>query len=144
MNSEFHYHPPTSSPPGPASPPLDAQTIATASQYTDDNSIIFEIDKDRPTAYGNYISQTMNILKPKAKLFRIYPVFHFIPEGSQRGNRLAQRRPDALAQHHPGFMDKRPPHHEDGASNRKSLSYRHRSSRLCRHLGPPEFYGLLQ
>ncbi len=29
--------------------------------------------------YCNYISQTMNILKPKHKLFCIYPVFHFFP-----------------------------------------------------------------
>jgi len=57
----------------------DAYTIAYASQYVDDNDMIFEINKDKAQYYKNYISQTMNILKPKSKLFRIYPLFHFIP-----------------------------------------------------------------
>jgi len=57
----------------------DAKIIAHSAQYVDDNDIIFEIDKGQATAYRNYISQTMNILKPKAKLLRIYPLFHFIP-----------------------------------------------------------------
>lgn len=57
----------------------DAHVIAHSSQYVDDNEIIFEINKDKASAYRNYISQTMNILKPKMKLMRIYPIFHFIP-----------------------------------------------------------------
>jgi hypothetical protein len=57
----------------------DASTIAYSSQFVDDNDIIYEIHKDTAQYYKNYISQTMNILKPKAKLFRIYPLFHFIP-----------------------------------------------------------------
>lgn len=57
----------------------DALTVATACQYVDDNDMILQIDKGRDTAYRNYISQTLNILKPKRKLFRIYPLFHFIP-----------------------------------------------------------------
>jgi hypothetical protein len=57
----------------------EAFIIANSSQYVDDNNIIFEINKDKAQYYKNYISQTMNILKPKAKLFRIYPLFHFIP-----------------------------------------------------------------
>ena len=57
----------------------DTYTIAYSSQYVDDNDIIYEIHKDKAQYYRNYISQTMNILKPKAKLFRIYPLFHFIP-----------------------------------------------------------------
>ncbi|MCG8358930.1 MAG: hypothetical protein MI920_25470 [Kiloniellales bacterium] len=57
----------------------DAKIVAYASQYIDDNDIIFEVDKGKASAYRNYISQTMNILKPKAKLLRIYPIFHFIP-----------------------------------------------------------------
>ena len=79
MNIEFHYHITFLIAARAGFPPEDAQIIATASQTVDDNSIIFEIDKERPTAYRNYISQTMNILKPKAKLFRIYPIFHFVP-----------------------------------------------------------------
>lgn len=57
-----------------------AHTIAYSSQYIDDNDMVFEIDKGKiGSAFRNYISQTMNILKPKAKLMRIYPIFHFIP-----------------------------------------------------------------
>jgi len=36
-------------------------------------------DRSGKGAYENFISQTMNILKPKRRLMRIYPVFHFIP-----------------------------------------------------------------
>ncbi len=57
----------------------DTSIIAHSSQYVDDNDIIYEVHKDRTQYYKNYISQTMNILKPKSKLFRIYPLFHFIP-----------------------------------------------------------------
>jgi hypothetical protein len=57
----------------------EALKLAYSAQYVDDNDMIFEIDKDRSGAYRNYISQTMNILQPKKKLFRIYPLFHFIP-----------------------------------------------------------------
>jgi hypothetical protein len=57
----------------------DACTIAYSSQYVDDNDMIYEINKDKAQYNRNYISQTMNILKPKSKLFRIYPLFHFIP-----------------------------------------------------------------
>ncbi len=45
----------------------DAYKIAYASQYVDDNDMILEIDKGKGSAYRNYISQTMNILKPKNK-----------------------------------------------------------------------------
>jgi hypothetical protein len=76
MNAEFHYHITWLIAARAGLPAEDTEILATSSQYTDDNSIIFEIDKDMPTAYGNYISQTMNILKPKAKLLRIYPIFH--------------------------------------------------------------------
>ncbi len=61
----------------------DAYKIAYSSQYVDDNDMILEIDKGKASAYRNYISQTMNILKPKSKLFRIYPLFHFIPGDPQ-------------------------------------------------------------
>jgi len=79
MNIEFHYHITQLIAARAGLPPEDAEILAISSQYVDDNSMIFKIDKDKPTAYSNYISQTMNILKPKAKLFRIYPIFHFIP-----------------------------------------------------------------
>jgi hypothetical protein len=79
MNTEFHYHITWLIAARAGLSPEDAQILAYSSQYTDDNDIICKIDKDLPTAYGNYISQTMNILKPKRKLLRIYPLFHFIP-----------------------------------------------------------------
>ncbi len=58
----------------------EAQLIAYACQYTDDNDEIRTI-KDTGTGqeYSNYISQTMDILKPKQTLMRIYPIFHFLP-----------------------------------------------------------------
>jgi hypothetical protein len=57
----------------------DAEVIAYSSQYVDENHEIYQIDSDQPTAYSNYITQTLNILKPKHELMRIYPIFHFIP-----------------------------------------------------------------
>ncbi|MEW6738336.1 MAG: DUF6765 family protein [Nitrospirota bacterium] len=57
----------------------DAHIIAYSSQYVDDNNTIYEISDDNGNIYQNYISQTMNILKPKKELMRIYPIFHFMP-----------------------------------------------------------------
>jgi len=58
----------------------EAKTIATASEYVDENDVCLTIeDRSNGNVYQNYISQTMNILKPKRKLMRIYPVFHFVP-----------------------------------------------------------------
>lgn len=58
----------------------EAKTIAYASQYVDDNDICYQIsDRNGGKPYGNFISQTMNILQPKDSLMRIYPIFHFIP-----------------------------------------------------------------
>jgi hypothetical protein len=59
--------------------PVKAETIAYASQYIDDNDLIYNISNKGKQSYNNYISQTKNITKPKHKLFRIYPIFHFIP-----------------------------------------------------------------
>jgi hypothetical protein len=56
-----------------------AYKIAYSSQYTDDNNTIYHINEGKADAYQNYISQTMNILKPKEELIRIHPVFHFFP-----------------------------------------------------------------
>jgi hypothetical protein len=58
----------------------EAKTIATAAEYTDENDEILMVkDRRNGKVYENYISQTMNILKPKHRLMRIYPIFHFIP-----------------------------------------------------------------
>ena len=79
MDIEFHYYMTFLIAAKAGFGPEDARIIAYSSQYVDDNDLIFEISKDKAQYYRNYISQTMNILKPKSKLFRIYPLFHFIP-----------------------------------------------------------------
>ena len=57
----------------------EASTIAYASEFVDENDVLFHIKNKSGGEYSNYISQTMNILKPKNRLLRIYPIFHFIP-----------------------------------------------------------------
>lgn len=60
----------------------DSATIAYASQLVDDNDMKRMIeDKSNSSSppYEAYISQTMDILKPKQELMRIYPIFHFLP-----------------------------------------------------------------
>lgn len=58
----------------------EAEIIAYSSEFVDENDVSITVqnqknDKD----YTNFISQTMNILKPKNELMRIYPIFHFVP-----------------------------------------------------------------
>ncbi len=59
----------------------ESSIIAYSSQHVDDNDMLRMIkDRDNPGAlYEAYISQTMDILKPKQELMRIYPIFHFLP-----------------------------------------------------------------
>jgi hypothetical protein len=59
--------------------PHDAYLIAYSSQHTDDNNKQYEISKGTSDEYRNYISQTLNILKPSEELLRIHPIFHFMP-----------------------------------------------------------------
>ncbi|MBN1602035.1 MAG: hypothetical protein JW915_10520 [Chitinispirillaceae bacterium] len=79
MDIEFHYYMTYLIAAKAGFEPENALTIAHASQFVDDNDVIFEVNKGEDSAFRNYISQTMNILKPKSKLLRIYPIFHFIP-----------------------------------------------------------------
>lgn len=79
MDIEFHYYITYLVAARAGYSPRDAETIAYASQYTDDNDIIFEIDAKSKEHYSNYISQTINIFNPRLRLLRIYPLFHFIP-----------------------------------------------------------------
>lgn len=59
---------------------VEALTIAHASEYVDENDISYSIiNRKDKSEYVNFMSQTMNILKPKDSLMRIYPIFHFIP-----------------------------------------------------------------
>lgn len=58
----------------------ESRIIAYSSEYVDENDVIYYIkNRSGKGTYSNFISQTMNILKPKHDLMRIYPVFHFIP-----------------------------------------------------------------
>lgn len=79
MDIEFHYYITYLVAARAGFVPAEAETIAYSSQYVDENHRIYKIDADRPTTYSNYITQTLNILKPKSELMRIYPIFHFIP-----------------------------------------------------------------
>jgi hypothetical protein len=89
MDIEFHYYMTYLIAAKAGFSPDEALTLAHASQHVDDNTWKFEIDKGKASAYRNYISQTIDILKPKARLLRIYLVFHFVPgdpgaEGARR------------------------------------------------------------
>lgn len=57
----------------------EAEIIAASSQMVDDNTEINYIENHAGEIYKTYISQTANILKPDDELFRIYPIFHFVP-----------------------------------------------------------------
>jgi hypothetical protein len=79
MNIEFHYYMTYLIATKGGFSPDDAAIIAWSSQYVDDNDMMFHVDKGKHSSFENYISQTVNILKPKSKLMRIYLAFHFIP-----------------------------------------------------------------
>lgn len=80
MNLEFHYYLTGLIARKAGFSEEEATTIAHACQMVDDNSRIFRIeDKHTKKVYKNYISQTINILKPRKTLWRIYSIFHFIP-----------------------------------------------------------------
>ncbi|MBN2440122.1 MAG: hypothetical protein JXJ04_02210 [Spirochaetales bacterium] len=61
----------------------DCYLLSYSNQMTDDNTSVYKI-KSKKENYENYISQTMNILKPQNKLMRIYLCFHFIPGDYQK------------------------------------------------------------
>ena len=80
MDTEFHYYMTGIIAKAAGFSDDEAKTIATASEYVDENDVCHKIeDRSGGEVYENYISQTMNILKPKRRLMRIYPVFHFVP-----------------------------------------------------------------
>jgi hypothetical protein len=58
----------------------ESKTIAYSAQFVDENDVSVSVkDKSTGEKYMNFISQTMNILKPKSELMRVYPIFHFVP-----------------------------------------------------------------
>ena len=79
LNIEFHYYMTYLITVRAGFKPTEAEIIAYSSQYIDDNDLIYNITAENQAVYSNYISQTKNITRPKKNLFRIYPVFHFIP-----------------------------------------------------------------
>lgn len=74
MDFEFHYHITGIIAYAAGFSEKETQIIAYAAQFVDDNTVIYDVE-----GYLNYISQTVNILKPRKTLMRIYPIFHFIP-----------------------------------------------------------------
>jgi len=80
MDTEFHFYMTGIIAKAAGFSDEEAKTIATASEYVDENDVCLKVEeRSKGNTYENYISQTMNILKPKRKLMRIYPVFHFVP-----------------------------------------------------------------
>jgi len=81
MDKEFHYYATGLIAKRSGFSDGEAEIIAHASQFVDDNDVALKVrSRSNPdSVYRNYISQTMNILKPKHELLRIYPIFHFIP-----------------------------------------------------------------
>ena len=80
MDIEFHYYITGIVARAAGFTEEEAKKIAWASQFVDENDVSLTIeDRMNGSTFTNYISQTMNILKPKRKLMRIYPIFHFVP-----------------------------------------------------------------
>ena len=79
MDVEFHYYMTYLIAKKAKIPNSDALLIAKSCQYVDDNYYEFKVKDKNGEIYENYISQTMNITKPKQTLSRIYPAFHFLP-----------------------------------------------------------------
>jgi hypothetical protein len=93
MNKEFHYYITFKIALAAGFKPTDAYTLAYASQYTDNNTKIFTVNKGKQGEYSNYISQTTDITKPEKELMRIYPIFHFMPATKEEiENNSALRR----------------------------------------------------
>ena len=58
----------------------EAKIIAYSSQFVDENDVSITVnDRSTNKGYRNFISQTLNILKPRSEILRIYPIYHFIP-----------------------------------------------------------------
>jgi len=79
MNIEFHYYMTKLLALNAGFEQDEAEIIAYSSQYVDDNNQSFQIETPEGEMYSNYISQTMNITKPKKQLMRVYLLFHFLP-----------------------------------------------------------------
>jgi hypothetical protein len=86
MNIKFHYYITYILAKRAGFSKEDAQIIAYASQYTNDNCTEYTINKGKQDEYKNYISQTSDILKPQRERLKIYPCFHFLPGDYDSGS----------------------------------------------------------
>lgn len=73
-----------------------AYKVAYSSQYTDDNDTPYKINEGKEGKYESFISQTLDILKPKDILLRIHPFFHFFPGTEQDILKASIRRDGKL------------------------------------------------
>lgn len=79
MDIEFHYYITYLTALKSGFKKEEAEVVATSAQLVDDNVEVNLIENHKGEIYKTYISQTANILKPREELFRIYPIFHFVP-----------------------------------------------------------------
>jgi hypothetical protein len=79
MDIEFHYYITNILAKEAGFNHTDSNIIAYSSQYVDDNNQEFNIHSNQAGNYTNFISQTMDILKPQKERMKIYPCFHFLP-----------------------------------------------------------------
>jgi len=81
MDTEFHYWMTAIIAERAGFSHEEARTIAYASEYVDENDVAITVawPEKQKKPYRNFVSQTMNILKPRRQLMRIYPIFHFMP-----------------------------------------------------------------
>jgi hypothetical protein len=96
MDIEFHYSMTYLIAARAGFAPAASLTIAHAAQGVDDNHIRYRVTGAPDGDYFNYVSQTLDILKPASQLLRIYPIFHFIPgDPTAETARRADARQDA-------------------------------------------------
>ena len=81
MDKEYHYYATGLIAKRAGFTEREAEIVAHSSQFVDENDVALKVRREKKSGrpYRNYVSQTMNILKPKDELMRIYPIFHFIP-----------------------------------------------------------------
>lgn len=79
MNIEFHYHLTKYLAIEAGFDNNEAEIIAYSSQYVDNNTVQYKIKQPDGSEYKNYMTQTLNITRPKKQLIRIYLLFHFMP-----------------------------------------------------------------
>jgi hypothetical protein len=93
MDIEFHYYMTHLIALRAGFRPVDAFTIACASQYTDDNDRPYRIEGGEAPC-ENLISQTEDITKPQEERLSIYPIFHFCPGTKAEVFKLSPSRRD--------------------------------------------------